>query len=202
MIVGVRVRDSTVASCRLMQKTKSSRQANLVVSPSCSDLPFGGGFWRKSLRRTLPMFDFGKSSRNSTNLGTLLAGEFASAEMAHRLGVKRRIVAHDKSLDGFPAGRVRHTDYGAILHTRKPGEHCFHRLARSRPTVVTEDKSMIDFPMDGAPSEGYSTTTILAQLSIEPDAGAAVAVGRVIADRPPHRSRRAVLPHRAPTSDE
>jgi hypothetical protein len=31
---------------------------------------------------------------------------------------------------------------------------------------------------------------------------AGVAVGRVIADRPPHRSRRAVLPHRAPTSDE
>jgi hypothetical protein len=26
--------------------------------------------------------------------------------------------------------------------------------------------------MDGAPSEGCSTTTILAQLSIEPDAGA------------------------------
>src|ERR1700730_11212695 len=39
-------------------------------------------------------------------------------------------------------------------------------------TVVTEDKSVIDFPMDGAPSEGCSTTTILAQLSIEPDAGA------------------------------
>jgi phosphoribosylpyrophosphate synthetase len=32
---------------------------------------FGGGFWRKSLRRTLPIFDFGKTSRNSTNLGTL-----------------------------------------------------------------------------------------------------------------------------------
>ena len=31
---------------------------------------------------------------------------------------------------------------------------------------------MIDFQMDGAPSEGCSTTTILAQLSIEPDAGA------------------------------
>jgi transposase-like protein len=31
---------------------------------------------------------------------------------------------------------------------------------------------VIDFPMDGAPSEGYSTTTILAQLSIEQDAGA------------------------------
>ena len=29
-----------------------------------------------------------------------------------------------------------------------------------------------------------------------------VAVGTVISDRPPHRSRRAVLPHRAPTSDE
>jgi hypothetical protein len=37
---------------------------------------------------------------------------------------------------------------------------------------VTEDKSVIDFPMDGAPSEGCSTTTILAQLSIERDAGA------------------------------
>jgi hypothetical protein len=31
---------------------------------------------------------------------------------------------------------------------------------------------VIDFPMDGAPSEGCSTTTILAQLSIERDAGA------------------------------
>jgi hypothetical protein len=40
------------------------------------------------------------------------------------------------------------------------------------PHFVTEDKSVIDFPMDGAPSEGCSTTTILAQLSIEPDAGA------------------------------
>jgi hypothetical protein len=36
---------------------------------------------------------------------------------------------------------------------------------------VTEDKSVIDFPMDGAPSEGCSTTTNLAQLSIESDAG-------------------------------
>ena len=57
-----------------------------------------------------------------------VAGEFASAEIAHRLGIKRRIAAHDKSLDGFPAGRVRHTDYGAILHARKPGEHCFHLI--------------------------------------------------------------------------
>ncbi len=31
-IDGVRVRCSTIASCRLMQKTRSSRQANLVVS--------------------------------------------------------------------------------------------------------------------------------------------------------------------------
>ena len=31
---------------------------------------------------------------------------------------------------------------------------------------------VIDFPVDGAPSEACSTTTILAQLSIEPDAGA------------------------------
>jgi hypothetical protein len=31
---------------------------------------------------------------------------------------------------------------------------------------------VIDFPMDGAPSEGCSTTTNLAQLSIESDAGA------------------------------
>ena len=30
----------------------------------------------------------------------------------------------------------------------------------------------------------------------------AVAVGTVIAGRPPHRSRRAVLPHRAPISDD
>ena len=37
-------------------------------------------------------------------------------------------------------------------------------------TVVTEEKSVIDLPMDGAPSEGCSTTTNLAQLSIEPDA--------------------------------
>jgi hypothetical protein len=29
-------------------------------------------------------------------------------------------------------------------------------LARSSPTVVTDDKSMIDFPMDGAPSNGCS----------------------------------------------
>ena len=37
---------------------------------------------------------------------------------------------------------------------------------------MTDDKSVIDFPMDGAPSEGCSTTTNLAQLSIESDAGA------------------------------
>ena len=35
-------------------------------------------------------------------------------------------------------------------------------LGQIEPTVVTEDKSVIDFPMDGAPSEGCSTTTILA----------------------------------------
>src|SRR5271163_4549294 len=46
-------------------------------------------------------------------------------------------------------------------------------LARSRPTVVTEDKSVIDFPMDGAPFRWVaSTTIILAQLFSEPDAGA------------------------------
>ena len=38
--------------------------------------------------------------------------------------------------------------------------------------IRRRDKSVIDFPMDGAPSKGCSTTTILAQLSIEPDAGA------------------------------
>jgi hypothetical protein len=32
--------------------------------------------------------------------------------------------------------------------------------------------ALIDFPVDGAPSESRSTTTILAQLSIEPHAGA------------------------------
>ncbi len=37
---------------------------------------------------------------------------------------------------------------------------------------MTEDKSVIDFPMDGSPSEGCSTTTILAQLFIERDTGA------------------------------
>src|ERR1700730_770197 len=66
--------------------------------------------------------------RGTRPISALVAGEFASAEMAHCLGVKRRIAAHDKSLDGFPAGRVRHTDYGAILRTRKPGEHCFHPI--------------------------------------------------------------------------
>jgi hypothetical protein len=38
--------------------------------------------------------------------------------------------------------------------------------------LKAEDNSVIDFPLDGAPSEGCSTTTILAQLSIEQDAGA------------------------------
>jgi hypothetical protein len=32
------------------------------------------------------------------------------------------------------------------------------------------------------------------------DQGDAIAVGKVIADLPPHRSRRALLTHRAPTS--
>jgi hypothetical protein len=42
-----------------------------AISTDHASRAFGGGFWRKSLRRTLPTFDFGKSSRNSTNLGTL-----------------------------------------------------------------------------------------------------------------------------------
>src|SRR5277367_1896183 len=45
-------------------------------------------------------------------------------------------------------------------------------LARSSPTVVTDDKSVIDFPMDGAPSVAL-TTTILARPFIEPDAARA-----------------------------
>lgn len=53
---------------------------------------------------------------------------------------------------------------------------------------MTEDKSVIDFPMDGAPSEGCSTTTILAQLSIEPDAGAG-AVHTITFIRFPFRAR-------------
>ena len=44
--------------------------------------------------------------------------------------------------------------------------------ARHDNADVTEDKSVIDFPMDGAPSEACSTTTALAQLFIERDAGA------------------------------
>ena len=36
-------------------------------------------------------------------------------------------------------------------------------FARSRPTVVTLAKFRIDLPMDGFPSDGVSTTTILAR---------------------------------------
>jgi hypothetical protein len=36
-------------------------------------------------------------------------------------------------------------------------------FARSRPTRVTVDKFRIDLPMEGFPSDGVSTTTILAR---------------------------------------
>jgi hypothetical protein len=56
---------------------------------------------------------------------------------------------------------------------------------------------LINFFMDGLPSCGAPATT-----SWHANAVRGVAVGTVIADRPPHRSWRAVLPHRAPTLDD
>jgi hypothetical protein len=67
---------------------------------------------------------------------------------------------------------------------------------------VTVDKFRIDLPMDGFPSDGLMTTTILRvddNDMLMPFG--AVAVGTEITLRPPHRSRRALLTHRAPTLD-
>jgi hypothetical protein len=48
-------------------------------------------------------------------------------------------------------------------------------LGQIEPTVVTNDKFMIDFPTGVAPSDVVSTTTISARLFIEPDAARATA---------------------------
>src|ERR1700719_4691414 len=88
-----------------MQKTKSSRQANLVVSPSCSDLPFTGVRGRvlaQILAQDLADVRLRQIVAELDQSRHFVAGEFASAEIAHRLGVKRRIGAHDICLDGFP----------------------------------------------------------------------------------------------------
>src|SRR5208337_4221300 len=77
-------------------------------------------------------------------------------------------------------------------------------LARSSPTRVTDEVSMIDFPTDGPFQMALSTTTILARVM----PFGAVAVGTAIAGRPPghrgqspapdsHRTWRADLPHHA-----
>jgi hypothetical protein len=62
---------------------------------------------------------------------------------------------------------VRATKQKSVLTLLSQSEGARHDNAD-----VTEDKSVIDFPMDGAPSEACSTTTVLAQLFIERDAGA------------------------------
>src|SRR5580704_7121858 len=101
--------------------------------PAPSDLPFTGVRGRvlaQILAQDLTDVRLRQFVAELDQSRHFVAGEFASAEIAHRLGVKRRIAAHDKSLDGFPAGRVRHTDYAAILHARKPGEHGFHLIGR------------------------------------------------------------------------
>ena len=59
-----------------------------------------------------------------------------------------------------------------------------HMLRRSSPTVVTDDKLMIDFRTDVAPSDVVSTITILARLFIEPDAARATST--------PSEQRRAI----------
>ena len=56
---------------------------------------------------------------------------------------------------------------------------------------------MIDLPTDGSLPDGAFNDDHLGTL----DAVRAVAVGTAIAGRPPHRSRRALLTHRAPTLD-
>src|SRR6202011_2810499 len=47
-----------------------------------------------------------------------------------------------------------------------------HMLVQIEANSRDRSISVIDFPMDGTPSEGCSTTTVLAQLFIERDAGA------------------------------
>ena len=62
---------------------------------------------------------------------------------------------------------VRATKQKRVLTLLSPSEGARHVNADE-----TEDKSVISFPMDGAPSEACSTTTVSAQLFIERDAGA------------------------------
>src|SRR4029077_12944625 len=61
----------------------------------------------------------------------------------------------------------------------------------SKPIVITS-------PMDGSPQVVRFDATTLWHLDA---AEWAVAVGTTVSERPPHRSRRALLTHRAPTLD-
>ena len=83
---------------------------------------------RKSLRKILPTFDFGKSSRNSNQLWHLIIDEFTPAKIAHGGGVESRIAAHDKRLDRFASRLIGHADDRAFLHARKSGEYRFTSL--------------------------------------------------------------------------
>src|SRR6202023_4318365 len=69
-------------------------------SPSFSDLPFTGVRGRdlaQILAQDLADVRLRQIVAELDQSRHFVAGEFASAEIAHRLGVKRRIAAHDKS---------------------------------------------------------------------------------------------------------
>src|SRR6202035_3406013 len=66
----------------------------------------------------------------------------------------------------------------------------------SSPMIVTDDRFLIDLPMDGSPQMDCDNDHLGTSMPV-----GAVAVGTEITLRPPHRTRRALLTHRAPTLD-
>ena len=110
-----------------------------MIVPKRFDISDGGdstrsaysGLSRNSLRRILPTFDFGKSSREFDEFWHFVARKFAPAEIAHHPAIEGRIATDDERLDGFPRGRIRHADHRAFFHARKRGKHGFDLIGKN-----------------------------------------------------------------------
>jgi hypothetical protein len=97
----------------------------------------------------------------------------------------RPMMRRPRSLEPHPTRRQRSEKLQQLIAPDRLGDHNAPRsinamdlknvLGQIEPTVVTNDKFMIDFPTGVAPSDVVSTTTISARLFIEPDAARATA---------------------------
>ena len=79
----------------------------------------------------------------------------------------------------------------------RPERRIEFRIGVHLGDVIEESDGDLMGAMDGSLQMGFDNDHLGTLMPF-----GAVAVGTVIAGRPPHRSRRAVLPHRAPISDD